>query len=235
MKQIICNNLTLGYGDNIVISDLSFSINKGDYICIVGENGSGKSTLTKALVGIMPTISGSIIKTDDFKDLKIGYLPQQTQIQNDFPATVKEVVSSGISAKNQFFINRAERNRIYDTMKKLGIANISKKSIRDLSGGQKQRVFLARAMCVSSSVLLLDEPVSGLDPLITEELYLLLKKLNKEDKTTIIMVSHDIASAITYATHILHIGKDSSFYGTVNEYLESDIGKSFVQRGELDD
>lgn len=230
MIQIICKDLTLGYDGQVVASNINFKVNKGDYLCVVGENGSGKSTLIKTLLQLVRPISGTIEMHNGFTPKQAGYLPQQTEIQKNFPASVKEVVLSGCSGdKRGIFFSKKHKETAELNMKRLGISDIALKSLQDLSGGQQQRVFLARAMCSANGALMLDEPISGLDPLVTSEMYDTLKKINTEDKTTILMVSHDINSAIKYATHILHIGQNTSFYGSLSEYLKSDLGKSFVK------
>lgn len=229
MAQIICTNLSLGYEGKTVTQNINFSVSRGDYICIVGENGSGKSTLIKAILRLIKPLGGEIIESPSLKNSKIGYLPQQTEIQKDFPASVKEVVLSGCSSsKRGLFYSGAAKKTAKSAMERMGILDISDKSFRDLSGGQRQRVFLARALCATDEMLVLDEPVTGLDPGVTEEMYSLLARLNKEDKTTIIMVSHDISAAIKYASHILHIGTTQLFFGTAQDYLKSEPGQKFL-------
>ncbi|MDE5853528.1 MAG: metal ABC transporter ATP-binding protein [Ruminococcus sp.] len=229
-KQIICKNAALGYEDGIVTENLNFTVNSGDYLCILGENGSGKSTLIKALLGLKPQISGEIKWCDGFSAKDIGYLPQQTPVQRDFPASVREIVLSGCLSKMGFrpFYNSAEKKLADDNMKQLGIESLAKHCYRQLSGGQQQRVLLARALCAASKMLLLDEPVTGLDPLAQTELYELIAKLNKNG-ISIIMVSHDISSALKYASHILHISKKQLFFGTKSDYLKSTAGISFLE------
>ena len=229
MALITVSDLTLGYDNNVVIKDLNFEVIKGDYLCIVGENGSGKSTLVKTLLKLHKPISGTIKRGDGLKQNEIGYLPQQTVVQKDFPASVREIVLSGCQARCGMrpFYSKTEKKLAEDNMKCMGILDISKKCYRDLSGGQQQRVLLARALCATRKVLLLDEPVSGLDPKVTAEMYDIIKKLNKEG-ITIIMISHDISSAMQYASHILHISK-KIFFGTKEEYLNSDSGRLFIE------
>ena len=229
-KQIICRNATLGYEDGIVTENLNFTVNSGDYLCILGENGSGKSTLIKALLGLKPQISGEIKWCEGFSARDIGYLPQQTPVQRDFPASVREIVLSGCLSKMGFrpFYNSAEKKLADDNMKQLGIESLAKHCYRELSGGQQQRVLLARALCAASKMLLLDEPVTGLDPLAQTELYELIAKLNNNG-ISIIMVSHDISSALKYASHILHISKKQLFFGTKSDYLNSTAGISFLE------
>lgn len=229
-EQIICSNAALGYEDGIVTEGLDFTVSSGDYLCILGENGSGKSTLIKALLGLKPQISGDIRFCGDFSAKDIGYLPQQTPVQRDFPASVEEIVLSGCLSKMGLlpFYRSAEKKIAAENMKQLGIEDIKKRCYRDLSGGQQQRVLLARALCAASKMLLLDEPVTGLDPIAQTELYEMIAKLNKKG-ITIIMVSHDISSAVKYASHILHISKKQLFFGTKADYVKSSAGRRFLE------
>ena len=233
MSLLDIQNVSLGYDSNVIIENLSFTVNKGDYLCIVGENGSGKSTLMKTLLTLQAPIKGEIVRGDGLLPNEIGYLPQQTAIQRDFPASVNEIVLSGFQAQCRLrpFYNKEEKRLAKENMERLGILNLSKHCYRELSGGQQQRVLLARALCATRKILLLDEPVSGLDPKVTADMYTLIKNLNN-DGITIIMVSHDISAALKYASHILHIG-GNVFFGTKEEYLSSDIGKFFLIQGEV--
>ena len=230
MAQLIVEDLALGYESQAIIEGLNFTVNKGDYLCIVGENGSGKTTLMKTLLNLRSPISGKITTGDDIKRNEIGYLPQQTVVQKDFPASVREIVMSGFQGQCGMrpFYNKKEKKIAEENMERMGIADLAKRCYRDLSGGQQQRVPLARALCATRKILLLDEPVSGLDPKVTTEMYNLISELNSEG-ITIIMISHDIAAAARYASHILHIG-DKVFFGTRDEYLASDIGKVFLMQ-----
>ena len=219
MAQLLCENLSLGYNSRTIVENLNFSVNAGDYLCIVGENGSGKSTLMKTILHLLKPLSGKIITGDGLLPDEIGYLPQQTEVQRDFPASVYEIVLSGCQSRcgKRPFYNRAEKKLAEENIKKMGIEALKKHCYRELSGGQQQRVLLARALCATQKMLLLDEPVSGLDPVVTKEMYTLIEQLNK-DGITIIMISHDIEAAVKYATHILHIGKNI-FFGTTQEYI----------------
>lgn len=219
MEQITCKNLAIGYYGKVLLKDINFSVKSGDYLCIIGENGSGKSTLMKTLLNLQQPISGKILYGAGVKSDEIGYLPQQTVIQKDFPASVREIVLSGCQNRVGMrpFYNRSEKKCASEMMEKLQITNLENRCYRELSGGQQQRVLLARALCATKKMLLLDEPVSGLDPKVTEEMYRLIEKINCEDKITIIMISHDIKAAMNYASHILHIGEEI-FYGTRQEY-----------------
>lgn len=218
MAQLTCKKLTLGYNSNIILENLSFSVNKGDYLYIVGENGSGKTTLMKTLLRLLKPMSGEIITGDGLLADEIGYLPQQTDVQKDFPASVREIVLSGCQSRcgRRPFYNKEEKKLANENMTKLGIEHLAKKCYRELSGGQQQRVLLARALCATQKMLLLDEPVTGLDPNATEEMYNLINNLHKSG-ITIIMISHDIEAAKKYATHVLHIGKEI-FFGDVEHY-----------------
>ncbi len=229
MPIISAKNVNLSYENNSVIENLNFSVEKGDYLCIVGENGSGKSTLVKSVLGLKATASGHLHFTEGLKSKEIGYMPQQTTVQKDFPASVYEVVLSGlITAKSgRIFFSKKLKALAEENMKKLDILHLKKKCYRELSGGQQQRVLLARALCATKKVLLLDEPVTGLDPVATAEFYELIRKINKDYGITIIMVSHDLLSSVNNASHILHLKKNDSFFGTTEEYLKSDLYKSF--------
>lgn len=234
MAQITCKNLTLGYENRAIQENLNFSINAGDYLCIVGENGSGKSTLMKTLLHLQPPISGTIELGDGLHKNEIGYLPQQTLVQRDFPASVKEIVLSGCQGRCGWrpFYNKEDKKIAREAMEKMMIQDLQDRCYRELSGGQQQRVLLARALCAAKKILLLDEPVSGLDPKVTAEMYQLIEDLNKKDEITIIMISHDIEAAVRYATHILHIG-EHCFFGNKKQYLESSLGRHFTgQEGE---
>ena len=233
MPQLSCQNLTLGYEEKTVVTGLSFDVNAGDYLCIVGDNGSGKSTLMKTILGLQLPMSGSITTGDGAAQNEIGYLPQQTAAQRDFPASVMEVVLSGCLNRCGIrpFYNNREKQIAVENMERLGIAGLAKECYRELSGGQQQRVLLARALCATRKVLLMDEPAAGLDPNATIEMYTLIKKLN-DSGITIIMISHDIAASVKYASHILHIGGESSlFFGKTEDYLISDIGRIYTKSG----
>ncbi|MFV0465386.1 MAG: metal ABC transporter ATP-binding protein [Lachnospiraceae bacterium] len=233
MALLEANNLALGYDGNIVTEGIQFQLEKGNYLCIVGENGAGKSTLMKTILGLMKPVSGTIT----YKEKNgIGYLPQQTVVQKDFPASVWEIVLSGCLSKcgRRSFYNHKDKELAKENLNKLNIWDLRNKSYRNLSGGQQQRVLLARALCAASEILLLDEPVSGLDPKVTVELYQIIQELNKQG-LTIIMISHDISAAVNYASQILHLGKKQLFYGTKNDYKESVAWKVFKAEGELAD
>lgn len=231
MAQLICQDLCVGYDGKAVLQDLSFAVFSGDYLCIVGENGSGKSTLMKTILGLQQPVRGRILTLDGLRKNEIGYLPQQTQVQKDFPASVREIVLSGCQGRcgSRPFYNKEEKQLALDAMDKMQITQLARRCYRELSGGQQQRVLLARALCATRKMLLLDEPVSGLDPKVTAEMYALIEKLNCEDGITVIMISHDIAAAVQYASHILHIG-DTVFFGTKADYLESPQGRLFAAK-----
>ena len=228
MAQLTCQNLTVGYDGRTVLQGLNFEVNPGDYLCIVGENGSGKSTLMKTILGLQAPIGGRILTGDGLRKNEIGYLPQQTQAQKDFPASVREIVLSGCQGRcgSRPFYSKEEKRLAEENIGKMGIGSLTKRCYRELSGGQQQRVLLARALCATRKMLLLDEPVSGLDPRVTAEMYGLIERLNREEGITVMMISHDISAALKYASHILHIG-DSVFFGTKADYLQSPQGKVF--------
>ena len=198
---IKCIDLDIGYDGKAVVSGLNLKINDGDYLCIVGENGSGKTTLMKTLLGLIPLLGGSI---QGLNKNDIGYLPQISDIQKDFPATVEEVVLSGTK---KLFYRKKEKDLMRFNLERLNIANLSKCKFSELSGGQRQRVLLARALCASKKILLLDEPVSGLDPKATAMMYEIINILNKEDGMTIIMISHDLNGSLKYASNVLNVGE----------------------------
>ena len=226
-----CKDVTLGYENKVVAKNLNFKIDQGDYLCVVGENGTGKSTLIKTLLGLIKPLNGEVIANVQGKNHKgVGYLPQQTQAQKDFPASVWEVVLSGVLNNDHRcpFYNKKDKAEAEKNMEKLNILDLKKRCYRELSGGQQQRVLLARALCATDSVLILDEPVTGLDPAASMELYETIKDLNKKETVTIIMVSHDIKNALNYATHILHLEQENDFFGTVEEYKKSNVSNMFL-------
>ncbi len=264
MTQIVCKDLVLGYEGKAVTSGVSFEVREGDYLCIVGENGAGKSTLIKALLGLNPPLSGEIERPGGLKAAAIGYLPQHTEVQKDFPASVKEIVLSGCLGKDLPAPPRENKkkkkesperekkapgkiaalakrltlaaNPVYTRgqkalaarqMERLGITHLANRCYRELSGGQKQRVLLARALCAAEKLLLLDEPVAGLDPVVTKEMYDIIERLNKEG-VTVIMVSHDIGAAVRYATHVLHLSRTPLFFGKKEDYVKTDAGRAFT-------
>lgn len=226
MAYITCEDLALGYDKNVVAEQIQFTVNKGDYLCIVGENGAGKSTLMKTLLHLMEPISGHIQYGDGMQASQIGYLPQQTVVQKDFPASVWEIVLSGTLSKCGWrpFYGKREKHEAEENMKRLEIWDLRKKCYRKLSGGQQQRVLLARALCATSKLLVMDEPTSGLDPKVSAEFYRLIAELNKSG-ITIIMVSHDMQAAVKYASHILHVGKTQQFFGKTQDYVKSEACK----------
>lgn len=233
MAQLTCRELSVGYDGKAVVQHLNFEVFAGDYLCIVGENGSGKSTLMKTLLGLQPPVGGRIVTGDGLRKNEIGYLPQQTAAQKDFPASVREIVLSGCQGRcgSRPFYNKEEKKLAADAMGKMQITPLAKRCYRTLSGGQQQRVLLARALCATRKMLLLDEPVSGLDPKVTAELYALIQKLNDEDGITVVMISHDLSAALQYASHILHIG-DRVFFGTKAAYL-NEFPQAWQKGGEV--
>lgn len=233
MALITCQNVKVGYEGRTVAENINFFVEKGDYLFIIGENGSGKSTLMKTILGLHSVMEGTIQMGDGFKQNEIGYLPQQTLLQRDFPASVKEIVWSGCLNRRGFrpFYNKDEKKRAEEMMEKLGILELQNRCYRELSGGQMQRVLLARALCATEQLLLLDEPVSGLDPKATAEMYELVAKLNQVYGLTVIMISHDMGAAVLYASKILHISQEPLFFGTKKDYLASGIGKRYLQEG----
>ncbi|MDR3302471.1 MAG: ATP-binding cassette domain-containing protein [Spirochaetaceae bacterium] len=228
---VTCEKTSFGYEGRAVVSDLNWGVQRGDYLCIVGENGSGKSTVVKGILRLIPPLAGKLVFAGELKRNDIAYLSQQTAEKKDFPAGVYEIVLSGHLGRMQFyrpFYSRKEKDDALENMKRLGIDHLKHHCFRELSGGQQRRVLLARALCASRTLLVLDEPAAGLDPLISAEVYTLLKQLNEELGLTIIMVTHDIPAAIRYANTILHLKNKQLFYGASAEYVASDIGKYFL-------
>ena len=231
MALIKCRDISFAYDGNVVVQNINFEVNRGDYICIMGENGSGKTTLMKGILGLKRPKSGEVIMGDGLEPSQVGYLPQQNSAQKDFPASVYEVVLSGrLNSKGLWpFYTKNDKRIALDNMEKLGILTLRKKSFRDLSGGQQQRALLGRALCATKDALMLDEPAAGLDPLVTEEFYTTIQKLSKERGITIIMVSHDIKAAIKYASHILHMQNKQIFFGTAESYRQTEAGRLFLK------
>ena len=234
MAILECKDLCFAYEGKRVLEGVNFSLNAGDYLCVVGENGSGKSTLIKGLLGLKAPEQGSITLSDGLKATEIGYLPQQTQVQRDFPASVYEVVLSGClnSLGSKLFYTKELKQRAMENMERMGIEEIKDESYQNLSGGQQQ-LLLARALCATKKLLLLDEPVTGLDPIASGEMYNLIKLINLCDNISVIMVSHDIHEAVRYATHILHLGHSQLFFGTAAEYRQSSLARRFLGGGQI--
>ena len=230
MAILSCKNLSFAYDGRVALEGVNFSLSAGSYLCVVGENGSGKSTLVKGLLGLKEPSRGEILFGEGLRRREIGYLPQQTQLQRDFPASVREVVLSGCinTMGRRIAFGKEERQRAEMNMERMGIEHLAKESYQRLSGGQQQRVLLARALCATRKLLLLDEPVTGLDPIAAGEMYNLIKLINLCDNITVIMVSHDIHEATRYATHILHLGQKQLFYGSTCQYKDSEYARRFL-------
>ena len=231
---IRATDVALGYEGHTILEGIHFTVSEGEYLCIVGENGSGKSTLMKAILGLHPLAGGSLEIAGSVHAAGIGYLPQQTPAQRDFPATVLEVVLSGCLNRQglHFFYTPAQRSEAMMNLGKLGILELKDACYRDLSGGQQQRVLLARALCAASQLLILDEPITGLDPAAAQDLYKTLAYLNQKEGMAIVMVTHDLKAALKSARTVLHIGRKGLFTGTASDYLASPQGRRF--REELE-
>ncbi len=228
MQLLKCENIHMNYDSTKAVNGVSFSVDEGDFLCIVGENGAGKSTLLKGILGLQKISEGRVI-FNGIKKSEIGYLPQRTQVQKDFPAAVKEVVLSGrIGRRGKLFYSAEDRQIAAENMETMKISDIRNKSFNELSGGQQQRVLLARALCATDRLLLLDEPTAGLDPFVTEDMYRLIEHLNLEHGVTVIMVTHDIKSAVKYANKILCMEHDGDFFGTTQEYLDTPAAKRIL-------
>lgn len=212
-KLIEVSGVTLSYDGRDVVRDVSFEVCAGDYICIVGENGSGKSTLTDALLGLKKADLGKITFLSGTSKSDVGFLPQKTEVQRDFPATVREIVMSGCCDGGKMFFSKKDKQRAFDNMEKLGITHLSRSSFRTLSGGQQQRVLLSRALCAAKRVLVLDEPVTGLDVRSTQDMYTLIESMNKDEGMAVLMITHDMQAAVRYSSHILYLGNKKSFFG----------------------
>ncbi len=228
-KLLDCKNISVAFEGKNVLSNVSFTVNEKDFLCIVGQNGVGKTTLTNAILGLVPTTEGDI-RLNGITNKDIGYLPQKLKVSNNFPASVKEVVMSGFVAKRFFspFYNKSQRCRADDSIKLLGIEPLQKRSFSELSGGQQQRVLLARAICAAEKIVFLDEPVTGLDIRATENFYELLTHLNSHHDIAVVMVSHDIKTAVKHCTKVLHLGDGVEFFGSTADYLKSDPYKMLV-------
>ena len=224
MTQITCRDLTIGYGSRIILKHLNFTVNEGDYLCIIGENGSGKSSLMRTILNLQNPINGQILYDHQIQQNGIGYLPQQTSRQKDFPASVREIVLSGCDRRSGFhpFYHASDKKKAVTAMQQLKITHLAHRCYRELSGGQQQRVLLARALCATKKILFLDEPVSGLDPEVTADFYALIRRLNRREGITILMISHDPQATAADATHILHLGTPF-FYGLASDYFHSEV------------
>lgn len=230
MALIQCKNVSLAYDGTVVAEQINFSVQRGEYLCIVGENGSGKSTLVKGLLGLMRPLTGEIEYGDGLTQRDIGYVPQQTSVQKDFPASVREVVLSGTIGRggHSLFYSAEQKAAAYRAMEHLGIRELEKYCYRELSGGQQQRVRLARALCAAGQLLLLDEPTGGLDPVVSGDFYALIEELNRKNGITVIMVSHDMDMSLKSATHVLHMKHRPLFFGEREAYLTSEAYKQFA-------
>ena len=235
MEPLIkCEHVDLGYENQDAVINVNMEVCPGDYLCIVGENGSGKSTLIKGLLGLLKPSGGKLTVADELKTTGIGYLPQQTAAQKDFPASVREVVLSGCLSRRgrRPFYSKTEKDIAAANMEKLGITQLAGQCYRELSGGQQQRVLIARALCATRELLILDEPITGLDPMAIQDFYSMIRKLNREDKVAIIMVSHDLRNAVEEANKILHLQKQVLFYGPAHDYMNSKAAGHFFHEKE---
>jgi len=229
-------NFSIRYGQTEVVSDISCKIEKGDFIGLVGPNGAGKTTLTKALLGLIPPSSGKLSlfgqpqKTFQAYE-KIGYLPQkQTSINPLFPASVEEVILLGLLSTKKIprIITKEDSDKVASILETLNITPLKNKMFSELSGGQQQRVLLARALVSSPEILILDEPSTALDPESRNGFFELIQKINKENQTTIILISHDTGYISKYANKLLYIDRKLVFFGNINDFCPSgDIGSCF--------
>ena len=233
MAELSVQNVTLGYEGRPVVEGLSFTVGSGDYLYILGENGSGKSTLIKAILGLHPAMEGEI-RWEGLKPSEIGYLPQQTDVQRDFPASVIEIVRSGLISRGGLrpFYTKEEKALADANMERLGITHLARRCYRELSGGQQQRVLIARALCATKELLILDEPITGLDPAAIQDFYAMIRRLNREEGVAILMVSHDLRNAVEEAGKILHLQKHVLFYGAAHDYMRSPAAGHFFHEKE---
>lgn len=232
---ITCSHVDFGYENQDAVIDLTMEVEEGDYLCVVGANGSGKSTLMKGLLGLLKPTAGTLTVAEELKKTGIGYLPQQTAAQRDFPASVREVVLSGALSRrgNRPFYSVGEKEMARAAMEKLGIVELEKRCYRELSGGQQQRVLIARALCAAGKMLIMDEPITGLDPSAIQDFYGLIRRLNREEGVTILMVTHDVANMMGQARRILHLQQRTLFYGTPEEYKNTPVGRAFLGGGAV--
>lgn len=231
MKNLIeCDDLKLGYEGYTVLENLSFAVEERDYLCIIGNNGTGKSTLVKALLGLKKPLKGKIHFRNGLMRNEVGYLAQQSSIQKDFPASVEEVILSGCANSRGLrpFYTASEKRKVQENMELLEIGDLSKKCFRELSGGQQQRVLLARALCASAKLLLLDEPTTGLDPQMTTSFFETIQKLNRENGIAVIMVTHDTHCAAKFSNHILHLYDKTGFYSSTQSYIRTKLGQAYM-------
>lgn len=236
MNLVECKNISFSYENNVVVKNVSFKVSKGDYLCIIGENGSGKSTLVKGILGLIKPYKGNIFISEELKKTTIGYIPQQSDIQRNFPATVYEVVLSGCIKRSSIFPFYSKENKVLacESMRKLKILNLKNRCYSELSGGQQQRVLIARALCATDKLIIMDEPITGLDQKSTLDMYNMIDNLNKEYELSIIMVSHDIKTSLNHANKILHMSNELLFFGDVKDYKQSEVGKRFLGGGSND-
>lgn len=234
MSLIECKKLSIGYASKVICKDISFDIEKGDYVCIVGENGCGKSTLLKTILGLNKPLIGKVSFDSEFNRKLVGYLPQQTELQKDFPATVREIVMSGLLNRMGWrpFYSAKEKDRCNKIMKELSVDEFASRGFKELSGGQQQRVLLARALCATDELLVLDEPTNNLDSRSIKLFYKLISKLNKENGITIIMVTHDLERVINSTNKIVYLKDELKFAGSRDEFLDSEYSKLYNFEGK---
>ena len=233
MALIECRDAAFAYEGRTVVSGLTFAVDAGDFLCVVGENGSGKSTLMKGILGLKKPTTGSLKLGDGLTNRQIGYLPQQTQVQRDFPASVQEIVLTGCHNRMGWkpFYGRTEHARAAEAMERMGLTKLKNACYRELSGGQQQRTLLARALCSAVRLLLLDEPTAGLDPVVTGELYRLIGELNKKEGMTVVMITHDLCEATAQAGRILHLEHRPLFFGDTADYVKTELARGFLPDG----
>lgn len=230
MELMRCENVSFAYEGRNILENLSFSLKRGELLAIVGENGSGKTTLVKGILGLKKPSAGKILFHEDFQRSEIGYLAQSSNIQREFPAKAFEVVLSGRLNSLGFraFYSKKDKSIALENMRKLNVEKLRNEAFSGLSGGQRQRVLLARALCATENMLILDEPEASLDPIVTKELMEIVRNIKDETDVSIVMVSHNLKNSVNIADKVLHLNGGDSFFGDVEDYKKSDIGKKFT-------
>jgi zinc transport system ATP-binding protein len=221
LQIVSIDNVSYRYNSALVLEDISFSVEKGDLIGIIGPNGAGKTTLFRSMLGLLEDYQGRItffgedIRKNRNILRKIGYIPQKNSTDQGFPATVEEIVSLGITSR------RPSKNKINHAIETVGLFDQKTKRIGELSGGQQQRVLIAKALANEPELLILDEPVTGIDLKTQNKFYVLLKKLNEENKITIIWASHDLDAVKKLANKIACVNRRIFFHGDATIFFEN--------------
>jgi zinc transport system ATP-binding protein len=232
MQLVEIDRLSYAYSGDLVLDNISFTIDEGDILGIIGPNGAGKTTLFSCMLGLLDDYTGTIkilgedIKKKNSKVFKsIGYIQQKKTIEQNFPATVEEIVSLGIT-----IMDKTSKEKIDLALETVGLSAQKDRRVGELSGGQQQRVLIAKAMVNNPKLLILDEPVTGIDLEMQNKFYSLLKKLNQENKITIIWASHDLDAVNRFATSVACINRSMFFHGKTYEFFENpDLLKAYSE------